>query len=295
MKQKRQFPKNLIFPHVSFVILLAIACTLALSFVFTGELDAGSFVCCCIYTLSTYALFLVIVRIVLLCKRAKLRLHKIPFYVLYRSNPDYRVKVSVHISFALTVIYCFIKGTAGIYYRSAWFGSMAFYYIVLGFVRYLILKHIRTSPIKEQEVYKKYRLCGYLLLVLTLALGAMSFHAIYYNKVIEYPGFMIYAAAAFTFYSLTTAIIDFLRCRGLNNPIFSAARTYALANALVSLFFLQCSMFSAFGDGGSWQRYMNIGTGAFVFLFLVIMALSMIYSGSKALSLIKRPLLNKER
>jgi len=80
------------------------------------------------------------------------------------------------------------------------------------------------------------------------------------------------------------AVINLIRYRRFNNPIYSASKIYSLATACVSLFFLQNSMLSVFGDGGDWQRYMNIGTGAIVFLLIVGAAVFMIWRATKAIA-----------
>ena len=281
MKQHRQFLKKVICPHVSLVILLALASAIALTVVFIKGLEESIFAYG-IYAVSAYSLTIVVVRLVFLWKVGKGKLHNNAFYHRYSTDLDFKAVVSIHLSLAVTLFYCVTKAVAGIYYRSAWFGSLAFYYIVLGFVRYLLLRHIRREQGNTQQAYKKYGFCGYLLLVLTVALSAVSFHAIYDNKAIEYPGFLIYAAAAFTFYNLTMSIFNLIRYRKLNNPIYSASKILAFATASVSLFFLQTSMFSTFGDGRKWQYYMNMGTGAVVFVLIVCIAVFMIRTGMRA-------------
>lgn len=286
MKQYRQFLKKVICPHVSLAILLALASAIALTVVFIKGLEESIFAYG-IYAVSAYSLTIVVVGLVFLWKAGKDRLLGNAFYHRYSTDLDFKAVVSIHLSLAVTLFYCVTKAAAGIYYRSAWFGSIAFYYIVLGVVRYLLLRHIRREQGNTLQAYKKYRFCGYLLLVLTVALGAVSFHAIYDNKAIEYPGFLIYAAAGFTFYNLAMAIFNLVRYRKLNNPICSASKILALATAFVSLFFLQTSMFSAFGDGEKWQYYMNMGTGAVVFVLIVCIAVFMIWTGTRAIAIHK--------
>lgn len=283
MAQVRQILKKMLYPKTVFVILLVILSAIALAVVFMKGYTHSIFACA-IYAVSAYSLTIVVVRLVILSKAGHDKLHSNALYHKYSTDLDFKAVVSIYLSLAVTLFYCVTKAAAGIYYRSAWFGSMAFYYIVLALVRYLLFRHVRRESTGELQTYKKYRFCGYLLFVLTIALAAMSFHAIYDDKAIIYPGFMIYAAAAYTFYNFTMAIFNLVRYRKLNNPIYSASKMLALAAALVSLFFLQTSMFAVFGDGSKWQRYMNIGTGSFVFLLITSIAVFMIITGKKAIS-----------
>lgn len=286
MKCYQQYFRKLIFPHVCVVVLLAFTSAIALTIVFITGLEESIFAYG-IYAVSAYSLTIAVVRLVFLWKIGKDRLLSNPFYYRYSKDLDFKAVVSICLSLAVTMFYCIVKCVAGIYYHSAWFGSMAFYYIVLGVVRYQLLRHIRGDHEDILQAYKKYRFCGYLLLVLTIALGGMSFHAIFDNKVISYPGYLIYAAATYTFYNLTMAIFNLIRYRKLNNPIYSASKIFALATALVSLFFLQISMFSAFGDGGKWQHHMNVGTGSFIFVLITCIAVFMIWTGTRNIALHK--------
>lgn len=91
------------------------------------------------------------------------------------------------------------------------------------------------------------------------------------------------AAAGYAFYNLTMAVRGLIRYRKLPNPVYSASKALALAAAFVSMFFLQTSMFAAFGDGGARQRYLNMGTGGCVFLLIAAMALFMIRRGDRSI------------
>lgn len=284
MKQYRQFLKKLIYPNSIIVFLLVLISAVALTIIFVQGFEKSIFAYA-VYAVSAYALTIAVVRLVFLCKAGKDRLHKNAFYHRYSTDLDFKAVVSIHLSLAITFFYCITKAVAGIYYRSAWFGSMAFYYIVLAVVRFLLLRHTRRGQNDLFQAYKVYRFCGYLLFVLTVALASMSFYTIYDNKAIQYPGFMIYAAAGFTFYNFTMAVFNLVRYQKLNNPIYSASKILVLATAFVSVFFLQTSMFSAFGDGGVWQYYMNIGTGACVFALIVGIAVFMIWTGKRAISI----------
>ena len=70
----------------------------------------------------------------------------------------------------------------------------------------------------------------------------------------------------------------------MNSPIYSASKIFALATALVSMFSLQASMLTAFGDGSQWQVGMNAGTGSCVFLLIAGMALLMIRRSRRAIA-----------
>ncbi len=275
--------RRLLYPKIGWVILLTFVSSVGLLVILGQELNHTATVYI-VYLLSAYALVIVSARFVHFCKMGKERLHQNAVFHRYSADLDFRAFVSGHLSPGVTLFYCTVKAAAGIYYHSAWFGSIAFYYIVLGLVRVSLLRYIRGGQNSSGQAYRRYRLCGYLLLALTAVLGVISFYVVEEGKAVHYPGYLIYAAAGYTFYNLTMAFYNLARYRELHNPVYSAGKILSLAGALVSVFFLQTAMLSAFGTGESWQRYINIGTNTAVSLVIVGMALFMIRRGNRAVA-----------
>lgn len=282
MKRWRQILKALLYPPGGSMALLLPLSAAGLAAVFMRGLEETAFAYA-VYAVSAYAVAAAALRLVLLWKMGKALLHKNAFF--HRCMPDlaFKAEASLRISLGVTLFYCVYKAAAGLYYRSAWLGSIAFCYIVLGIVRFLLLRHLRRGKGTPAQAFRQYRSCGYLLLVLTLALGIVGFYTVYEEKAVEYPGYMIYAAAGYAFYNLTMAVRGLIRYRKLQNPVYSASKALALAAAFVSMFFLQTSMFAAFGDGSVRQRYLNMGAGGCVFLLIAAMALFMIRRGGRSI------------
>lgn len=155
----------------------------------------------------------------------------------------------------MNLCYSVYKAALGLLLGSVWFGAMAAYYLVLSAARFLLLRGGTGSLLTG---YKKRRFCGWLLAVMTVPIAVIGAVSVYTGGATEYPGHLIFAAAAYTFYSLTMAIVNICRFRGAGSPVYSAANALALMTALVSLFFLQGAMFLAFGDGSSTERNMNL-------------------------------------
>lgn len=212
------------------------------------------------------------------------RLHGASLLRRYMTEAEFRAEASLYLPLGLNLLYALYKGAAGLYYRSAWFGSMALYYILLSAERFYLLHHVRNGRRDMGRQLRCYRFCGCLLLVSTAAILAMGFHTISGGHSIRYPGSMIYAAAAYTFYSLGAAAVQLARCRRLDSPVRAASKAVTLATALVSLFFLQTAMFTAFGDGAPWQAPMNLATGIGVLLLISGMALFMIVHGGRSIA-----------
>jgi len=283
MKQSLHLLKKLLYPKTIVVIVLALLSASALVFVFANGLT-HSVPAYIAYALSAYSLTITVARMVIFCKTGYAKLHSNEFYHRYATDLIFKARVSICISLVVNGFYCVAKGAAAIYYRSTWLGAMAFYYMVLAVTRFTLLRHVRKDENDILQAWKRNRFCGCLLLVLTIALNALNFHVVYANQVIVYPGFLIYAAAAFTFYQFTMAILNLVRYRKLKNPVFSADKMLAMATASVSLFFLQVAMFSVFGSDGTLQRYMNLFTCGCVFLFVIGMAVFMIRRAAKRIA-----------
>ncbi len=202
-----------------------------------------------------------------------------------RPAPEERIRRSVRRSFAVTLAFALYKAGMGLYLRSPWIGSAAAYYLVLGGIRFSLLRRVGDDLLSR---WRRFRLCGGLLLVLTAALGAMSAMALLEGAAIRYPGHLIYGAAAFTFYQLVMAVVNIQRWRKLKDPVYNAVQLLGLAVGLVSLFFLQLSLLAAFGAGGAWERAMNSATGAAVFLLVLGMAVYMMKHGARGIRACKK-------
>lgn len=195
----------------------------------------------------------------------------------YRTNRRWRAGVSlgVHLAYGL------YKGALAYWYASAWFAATAVYYLSVAGIRGFLLRD-RTWGEGTEAAWRKYRLCGWLLLALTVAIGGVNFYTIRENRAVVYPWHLIYGAAAYTFYSLTVALVRLLR-RGEPGPLALADRQLSLAATLMALFSLQAALLAAFGGSGFPQRAWNAATGFAVVAAVTVLAVQMIRRGSREL------------
>lgn len=192
----------------------------------------------------------------------------------YRVEQIFRLKVSL----AVVLFFCAYEAFLGIYYRSPWFGALAAYYIMLAGAQVLLLYGAHRLGGDRAAVLRLYRLCGGVLLLLTVALGAICYNAIFLGESSSYPGHLIYGVAAFAFYNITLAIRNVLKYRKRDDLIVSAEKILTLASALVSMFSLQTSLISTFGDGDAvFAHTMGLATGGAFFGIILLLALRMIF------------------
>lgn len=206
-----------------------------------------------------------------------------------RTDPAFRAAVSLRLSFGVHLLYVLYKGTAAVWYRSPWFGATAVYYLALSAAQFFLLRQFRPARSGPLHGWRTYRACGFFLLALTVSIAAVNFYTIRDQRAMVYPWHLIYGAAAYTFYSLTLALVRLIRCRRQADPIRGAGALLSLSAALVALFSLQMALLAAFGDGAAWEQLMNTATGSGIFLLVVLLAVRMIRRGGRELRQLKRP------
>lgn len=249
-------------------LLLTVCSAVGLFFVFSrgwSEHPAAY----ALYALSAYALTVCVLRLAGWLPAA---LRRLPLVGRCLTDKEFKRRVSLYASFGITLFYCLYKGVAALLFRSPWLGALAFYYILLAGLRLSLLLYIRRGDESAGAAIRRRQFCGGLLFALTLALAAIGYHAVFQGATVQYPGYMIYAAAAFAFFNLTTAIVAFARQR-LHDPITAAGNALALSSALVSMFFLESAMLSAFGKNEGWAPPLKAATAAGIFLIITLLAL----------------------
>lgn len=236
-----------------------------------------------VYVLSFYALCVVSVKLPEAVRRAKGLVLSNPLARRYFTDRSFKARLKLYSSTVINITYGIFKLAIGIVYHSAWFGSVAVYYMVLSVLRYLLVSaHRRTDALEGEQKrlrqWKSYHLCGWLLLVLNTTITGMVFQMIWRNRGYSYPGFIIYVFAAYTFYRLTMSIIRAVKNRHNHSPVFAAAGAMDLCVAVMSIFALQTAMFSSFGgEMSADDRFlMNSLTGGGVSLLVVCIAVFMI-------------------
>lgn len=254
MERLLRITNKLLRPRLVLLAPLAVLSATALAAVFTLGLEDTAMAYAS-YVLSAYSLAAVTLHLITEARRWHSRALENRHVKRYRTDLDFRLRLRLTVSFGVNLCYSVYKAALGLLLGSVWFGAMAAYYLVLSEARFLLLRGGTGSLLAG---YKKRRFCGWLLAVMTVPIAVTGAVSVYTGGATEYPGHLIFAAAAYTFYSLTMAIVNICRFRSAGSPVYSAANALALMTALVSMFFLQGAMFLAFGDGSSMERDMNL-------------------------------------
>lgn len=234
------------------------------------------------YALSAYALVLIVMNAVPLIWKSRKWLENNKHTNRYLYEAEYRARVSLNIGLIINLAYVVLKAVSGIYYRSVWLGMVAVYYIVLSSIRFFLARSNKKSLTVKQS-FLCYRFTGVLMLFLNLTMSGMIVQMLWQNKGYSYPGFIIYASAAYTFYAVVIAIVNVIRYHRLD-PILSATKMISFVAALMSLFTLQTALITQFGEGNDFRGVMNTVTGSAVAVLTVGFAVFMIVRANKALN-----------
>ena len=207
----------------------------------------------------------------------------------YFSDVRFRTEISLYQGLVINLLYIALKLFSGVRYRSYWFIALAIYYILLAFMRFLLLrrgkKKMDRTPMDEE--IRRYRLCGIMLLVMNQALMGIVVYMVQQNKGFDYPGYLIYVMALYAFYAVITAAVNIVKFRKHGSPVLSAAKAINLVAAMVSILSLETAMLAQFGgdDTPDFRQLMTASVGGGVCTIVIGMAAFMIWRSGKLIKM----------
>lgn len=287
----RKIGNSLLFPHIAILLVLLPVATVLLvySMVFIGTESVIAYLS---YVVAAYTLTVWCFRIPWLIHFFKSFKNENKYAQIWLSDTRLRVNVSLYGSLLWNTAYAVFQLGLGFWHHTFWFYSLAGYYICLAIMRFFLVQHTRKHNAGEQmhEELIKYRNCGIVFLLMNLALSLMVFFMVYWNRTFEHHEITTIAMAAYTFGSMTMAIISVVKYRKYNSPVYSASKAISLAAACVSMLTLESTMLTTFSDGTMTltdRRIMLGATGVAVCAFIIAMAIYMIVQSSKKLRLLR--------
>ena len=292
----KKIGKALLFPHLAILVILIPLATVLLvgSMAFVGSKSPIAIIS---YVLAAYTLTVWCFRIPYLVSFFKAFKAENKYARRWREDTLLRTRVSLYSSVLWNTLYGIFQLWLGFYHHTFWFYSLGAYYVCLAVMRFFLLRHTGKYALGENMRTEliKYRACGWIFLVMNLALSLIVFFMVYWNRTFTHHMITSIAMAAYTFTALTAAIINVIKYRKYNSPVLSAAKAISLAAVLVSMLTLECTMLTTFSDGGMTalqQKWMLGATGAVISALIVAMAIYMIASGTKKLKALKSEVKN---
>lgn len=251
--------KQVIYPHgfIIFALFNISLIGLVLIFIYGMEMHPIAYV---MYLLSFYTLIIVCARIPGIVKWWKRKLHENKYTDRYLTDKDLRMRISMYRGLLINFIFATFKIVLGFVYDSSWFFAMAGYNVILSLMRFLLVRQSQKKGIDEYQMrmngLQSYRVCGWLMMVLNVAVSVIMFMVIVQKQIIRYNMIVTIGLAAFTFYCFTKAIINMVKYRMRNNPIYAAVKRIDMVKAIVSVFTLQVAMLTTFQGQG---EALNVG------------------------------------
>ena len=247
------------------------------------------------YILSAYAMIVTITGFPGVIPAVKKKVEGSSLLQKIRSHPlgnrllgdaVFRSEITLHGGLFVNLLYVALNLFSGIRYRSAWFIALAVYYVLLSVMRILLVRYMHRKPIGEDipSEFRYYRTCGIILLFMNQALVGIVVYMINQNRGFSYPGMLIYAMAAYTFYITILAIVNLVKFRKHGSPVLSASKVISLTAALVSMLSLETAMIAQFGvDQPAFRRTMIAVSGGCICAIVLAMAVFMIVKATRQL------------
>lgn len=275
---------KILYPNVILTIILSIVSftLMILSLIYLEPISILSIMS---YVLSFYSLCIISLQMPYIIKKIKMLRNENKYLKLYFGDANLKIKISLMISLVINTLYVIFQLCLGIYHSSFWFYSMAIYYFFLVIMRiYLVSYTIKYKPGERIELeIKRYSICGWLTLLMNLVVSIIIFFIIYWNRTFYHHQITTIAIAAYTFYSLINAIVQVVRYRKYNSPVFSATKALSLITSSVSMITLTTTMLTTFGseDIIEFKQMMQLLVGSIVSIFIIIVSMFMILGARK--------------
>lgn len=194
----------------------------------------------------------------------------------------FRSSISTVLSFLINLAFALYNCFLGITYRSFWFVTMAFYYILLGTMRFHAVQFIKkNNNLEESErIKKEYSLMkqvGRIFLFLPLALSGTVILTIKQNHVQSYGTITMLTIATYTFYKIFISIWGLIKIHKQHSPLLSAIRNISTADATMSILPMQSSMIVSFDNGtGLNFPLMTALTGSGICIIILWLGITML-------------------
>lgn len=272
------------------LILLPLAAVLlCYSFTHSGEksiIDYASYFISA-YTLTVWCFRLP--RILAFLKKVK---NENKYISRWFADTELRIKATLFACVLWNFAYAVFQLCLGAYYSTFWFYSIGIYYFLLAAIRLYLVSYLtkRNSSDNIKEELVRYRACGIVFLVINCALSVIIFFMVFWGRTFHHHAIVAIAMASYTFASFTMSVINVIKYRKFNNPIYSAAKIVSFAAACVSMIMLESTMLTAFSDetmSQITQKVMLCISGGVVSAVIVGMAIYIIVNSNKKLKAIK--------
>lgn len=254
------------------VAIFSILSAVLLYWIFAYDMDDSVF-SYIIYAFSFYSLTVLVIFLFLRVKKIRLQI----ITLLKKNNRtreilDDRVeryRTFLFVSFVLNLILSIIKIVIGVYLSSYWVLINGAYYLILAALRAFISTSWKESAEKQRA---KIKVAGFLLAIMAISYFVILIEMYINYSAITYPMYLIYLAALYAFVKVSFALKDIFSKKIERSTVIVATFGVKLANALVSIIFLESSMLAEFGSHSEGERVLLLISGCIVALIILLLS-----------------------
>lgn len=286
--------RALMYPHIAVLAALTPVSAALLIYAML-MLGTQSIAAIMSYVLAFYTLCAWCLRLPRLIRFMKRVRSENKLIVRWRGDVRLRMCVTLYGSFVWNLAYAAFQLWLGAINGSEWFFALGGYYALLAAMRLYLAAYVRKQEpaANLRAELKRYRVCGAVLLAISLALSVIVFFMVRFDRSFRHGEITTIALAAYTFGSFAMAVVNTVKYRRYNSPVYSASKALSLAAACVSVLTLEAAMLTTFGgeELAPHQRHIMLAlTGAAVSAFVVAMAVYMLIKAARALKNPSEPL-----
>ncbi len=279
MQTYKKIGRALLFPPIAVMLVLLPTATafLIYSMVVLGTETVPAYIA---YVLAAYTLTVWCLKLPQLVRFFRRVKRDNPYAQKWFGDVHFRTGLTLLGSFLWNTVYALFQLWLGVTHMTFWYYSLCGYYLCLAVMRLSLSLHIKKHMVREKmyEEWKRYRTCGWVFLTINLTLTVMIFFMIYWGRSFEHDQITTIALAAYTFTAFTVAIVNLIRYRKYESPIYSASKAISLAAACVSMITLTSAMLTTFGGAEieTFRRWILALLGGAVAVCITTMAIYMI-------------------
>ncbi len=217
-------------------------------------------------------------------ERSKLILQK------WRKDSVRKTVASSLFTFGATVLFALYNGFLGIFLKSVWHGSICVFYLLLVFIRGIILLaersgNARCESKKTHIRYRAFVISAIMLLFLNLALICPIVLMVKFEKPVNMELIPAIAMAAYTTYKITMASIHFhkQKSRRHKNMLITELRTVNFIDALVSVLTLQNTLIIVNGAKSNADNLLVLSaiSSAVIYIVIIFITIRLLVAGVK--------------
>ena len=284
IKKWKKIGIKILFPHTFLVFLLFNLTVAGLVFIFMNHLEEN-LLAICFYVIAFYSLVIVCVRIPRMIKSIQRGLHSNKYSHRYLTDRELRMNFSMYRGLIIGIGFAVFKTITGLVYHTPWLYAMAGYNVIMSLMRFVVVFQTQRRGLSEEDKERRANIsawiCGWLMMVLNIAVSVIMYMVIVLKQTIEYHEIVVIALAAYTFYCFTMAIINVIKYRK-KNLAYSTIKNIDLVKAIVSIFTMQVAMLTRFGTDSTLDMgLMNTLTGVAVTIAINTIAALMLARISK--------------